>query len=162
MGATTGHRLEQDHHRIDAGFARFAESLTGPALDRAAYDDAARALRHHIYVEETLHFPLLRAAGLLAPVLVLLREHGEIWDLLEAGTAALDERDHDAARMLWPRLATVLEQHNAKEERILYPAGDQRLSPADADRILDALATAETPPGWTCEMAGHQTSGAGP
>jgi iron-sulfur cluster repair protein YtfE (RIC family) len=159
MDGTVGQQLEHDHHRIDEGFARFSQSLAGSAIDRASYDDAARALRHHIFVEEVLHFPVLRAAGLLAPVLVMLREHGEIWDLLDALTAALDGDDDAAARKFWPQLATVLEQHNLKEERILYPAGDQKLSPGDAELIVSTLAAGETPTGWRCEMAGQAATG---
>ena len=158
MDGTVGQQLEHDHHRIDEGFAQYAASLTSPAVDRAAFDGAARALRHHIHVEETLHFPVLKAAGLLAPVLVMLREHGEIWDLLDASAVALDQGDATAAQNLWPRLAAVLEQHNMKEENILYPAGDKTLSTADADLVVTTLATGETPSGWVCEMAGRSGS----
>lgn len=156
MDGTVGNRLEHDHHRIDDGFARFARSLGEASVDRTAFDEAAAGLRHHIYVEETLHFPVLRAAGLMGPILVMLREHGEIWDLLDATAAALD--DSAAAgevQSLWPRLAAVLEQHNAKEEQILYPAGDQHISVGDAELIVTTLATGETPSGWACEMAGR-------
>lgn len=153
MGATVGEQLEHDHQRIDEGLARFAQSLGGSAVDRAAFDEAAASLRHHIYVEEELHFPVMRAAGLLAPVLVMLREHGEIWDLLDAVAAALDGNDAGTARAKWTQLETVLEQHNMKEERILYPAGDKQLSPADSDLILTTLAAEETPAGWRCQMA---------
>ena len=152
---SAGQRLEHDHHRIDEGFARFASSLPGPAVDREAFADAATALRHHIYIEEMFHFPVVRASGLMGPILVMLREHGEIWDLLDRLEAALDDgRDADAAE-LWPQMASVLEAHNVKEERIVYPAGDQQL-PADiAATIADELAAGVTPEGWACEMAGR-------
>lgn len=169
-GATAGSAgelLEQDHRRIDEGFARFAESLSGPTVDGAAFADAALALRHHIYIEEVHHFPAVKASGLMAPVLVMLREHGEIWDLLDAlgdvlGTHSDDHGDDDnaAARGLWQQLATVLDQHNLKEERIVYPAGDEKLPPEAATAIATALAAGQTPPGWTCQMAGRQAPGA--
>lgn len=160
MGGTddgsVGQLLERDHHRIDEGFAHFSASLPGPAIDREAFDDAALALRHHIYLEEVHHFPVIRAAGLMGPVLVMLREHGEIWDLLDAITEALDRDDVAAARSLWPQLADVLDQHNMKEERIVYPAGDEQLPPEAAAAITTALGTGRTPPGWTFEMAGRR------
>ncbi len=152
-GASAGERLEHDHHRIDEGFARFAASLGGSDVDRDAYDDAATALRHHIYIEEVHHFPVVRAAGLMGPILVMLREHGEIWDLLDGIAAALDASRVDEARSLWPQLADVLEQHNMKEERIVYPAGDEALPPEVAAAITDELASGRTPAGWACEMA---------
>lgn len=167
--ASAGELLERDHRRIDEGLARFAGSLAGPTVDRAAFDDAARALRHHIYIEEAVHFPVVKASGLMAPVLVMLREHGVIWDLLDALDEVLDGGgggddpggdDDTAARRLWRELATVLDEHNVKEERIVYPAGDEQLPPETAAAIADALVTGETPPGWTCQMAGRRARGA--
>ncbi|NLD86369.1 MAG: hemerythrin domain-containing protein [Actinomycetales bacterium] len=152
---SAGQRLEHDHHRIDEGFARFVDSLSGPAVDRGAFDDAAAALRHHIYVEEMYHFPVVRASGLMGPILVMLREHGEIWDLLDQLAAVLDGGREADATALWSQLAGVLEDHNVKEERIVYPAGDAQI-PADiAATITDELATGVTPEGWYCEMAGR-------
>jgi iron-sulfur cluster repair protein YtfE (RIC family) len=146
--------LEQDHQRIDGHLDAFARSLDDGAADDAAFMAGSAALRHHIYVEEAHHFPALRAAGLLGPILVMLREHGEIWDLLDqlerglgAGAPASDLAG------TWQRLERVLAEHNAKEERILYPAGDQALTEAVAAEVLAALASGSTPPGWICEMA---------
>ncbi len=156
MYVTVGQQLEHNHHRIDEGFARFARSLGDTSIDGAAFRTAADAMRHHIHVEESLHFPVLRAAGLLAPVLVMLSEHGEIWDLLDAVAVAVDEGDAAVASAHWLQLADLLQQHNMKEERILYPAGDQQLSAADADLISTTLAAGQTPPGWTCELAGRK------
>lgn len=155
MADTVGQQLEHDHHEIDEAFARFAESLGTGAVHRASFDDAAGRLRHHIWVEEEYHFPILRAAGLMAPVLVMLREHGEIWDLLDAISTALDQGEIANALELWPQLADVLEQHNMKEERILYPAGDKTLSAGDAQLISEQLDSGQMPTDWVCEMAAH-------
>jgi iron-sulfur cluster repair protein YtfE (RIC family) len=148
--------LEADHHRIDAYFAAFAHGLATGSIDRAAYAAGSEGLRHHIYVEEEHHLPTLREAGLLGPVLVMLSEHGHIWDLLDALETQL--RNGDPVAVLtgtWQQLETILAEHNLKEERILYPAGDQIL-PADiAERVLTSLASQEKPKGWTCEMAGR-------
>lgn len=148
--------LEQDHQRIDAHFDAFARSLDEGGADAAAFAAGSTALRHHIYVEEEHHFPALRAAGLLGPILVMLREHGEIWDVLDELEATLG-RGVPAAGLTaaWQRLERVLGEHNAKEERILYPAGDQALSEEIAEEVLTALSSGSTPPGWVCEMAGR-------
>lgn len=154
-GSSAGQRLEQDHRRIDEGFARFAESLSGSAVDREAFDGAALALRHHIYVEEVHHFPVVKASGLMGPILVMLREHGEIWDLLDKVAEALDGGVDAAARELWSKLATVLEEHNMKEEKIVYPAGDQQLPTEVAEEIVGELESGTFPEGWICQMAGR-------
>lgn len=51
-------------------------------------------------------------------------------------------------------LASVLEQHNAKEEPIVYPVADTALSSYDTTVIKDFLASGTMPYGWTCARAG--------
>lgn len=156
QNTTVGAVLEQDHREIDSHFEAFAQALMDGRIEPTHFDAASEGLRHHIWVEEELHFPPLRAAGLLGPVLVMLREHGEIWDLLDRIEAALaDGGDLAAARESFTRLAAVLGDHNMKEERILYPAGDAQLDPDTAEAIRSALATGTRPSGWACEMAGR-------
>ena len=101
-------------------------------------------------------FPPLRAAGLLGPLLVMLREHGQIWDLLDRLEAQVSDHDDPAAmHQTYGLLESILGEHNAKEEVIVYPAGDERLTGDVVASIRTALTTGEPPPGWTCEMAGR-------
>jgi hypothetical protein len=99
---------------------------------------------------------VLRKAGLLGPIMVMLREHGEIWDLLDALDAGV--RDGVPAADLtttWQGLEEIVVAHNMKEERIVYPSGDEMLSADDAAEVLAELASEETPEGWACEQAGR-------
>lgn len=152
--STAGQALEADHRVIDDHFAAFATAAGRGAVERDRLAAALRALRLHIWVEEELFFPPLRAAGLLGPVLVMLREHGEIWRLLgELETiVAAEAPDLPAALAVWESLAEVLRQHNMKEERILYAAADQILDDGTAAEVTDGLAEA-LPDGWVCGMA---------
>src|SRR5690606_6189552 len=100
--------------------------------------------------------PALRASGLMAPILVMLREHGQIWDLLDALESGLAEgAPTGVVAETWAELEQVLAEHNLKEERILYPAGDQVLPAEVAEEVLTGLASGITPQGWVCEMAGR-------
>lgn len=155
-GQTIGQVLESDHHAIDAQFAAFARSLEGDTVDTASLEAGVRALRHHIWVEEELHFPPLRAGGLMGPIMVMLREHGELWDLLdrlEAQVAAAAPNAEIATT--WGEAAALLEAHNMKEEQILYPSGDQIIDTDTAADVQDALVNETTPDGWVCQMAGR-------
>lgn len=155
-GQTIGQVLESDHHAIDAQFAAFARSLEGDTVDTASLEAGVRALRHHIWVEEELHFPPLRAGGLMGPIMVMLREHGELWDLLdrlEAQVAAAAPNAEIATT--WGEAAALLEAHNMKEEQILYPSGDQIIDTDTAADVQDALVNKTTPDGWVCQMAGR-------
>lgn len=151
---TTGTTLEHDHRVIDEHLERFAASLTEGEVEAAALRAGAAALRHHIWVEEEHHFPPLRAAGLLGPVLVMLKEHGQIWDLLDRLVDELTTGRQPAQLLAtFGALREVLEAHNVKEERILYPAGDAQLDDEAARRVLEAFSSGQAPEGWTAQMA---------
>ena len=89
----------------------------------------------------------------LGPVLVMLREHGEIWALLDALDTDV-AAGTSAARLAqtFAQLEEALEQHNLKEERILYPAGDQVLDATVAEAVRGALSDGLMPADWVCEM----------
>lgn len=153
---TVGQSLEHDHHLIDGQFAAFAQALAEDRIDTASLSAATEALRHHIWVEEQLHFPPLREAGLFGPVLVMLREHGEIWNLLDRAAAQAAQGSVADLDQTWHSLAELLTAHNAKEEQILYPSGDQILDEPTARAVATALATGARPDGWVCQMAGQR------
>ena len=140
--------LEREHQEIDAGIAAF----TAAPADRRQLTRAIGALRRHIYLEEEFLFPLLREAepGLTAPVFVMLREHAQIWGMLDAL-----ERDPDpgAQPALCKRLTVHLLHHNLKEEKVLYPRADEDLSTAAAGRLRAFLGSGNLPEGWVCIRA---------
>lgn len=140
--------LEREHRAIDEDIAAFASADAGTeALHRAT-----EVLRRHIYLEEELLFPSLRAAGLVMPVFVMVREHAEMWPLLDAVDAAAAEGGDDAAaRDLCRQLVALLDAHNGKEEQILYPQADAVVAEPAADDIRDFLAAGQVPAGWMCE-----------
>lgn len=93
------------------------------------------ALRRHIYLEEEFLFPPLREAGLVAPIFVMLREHGELWDTLEAIEAQLRAGGGDGPLAASSEtLLGQLERHNFKEESIVYPQADAVLT-AGANKL---------------------------
>ncbi len=138
--------LEREHREIDDGIAAFAVA----AGDREPLARAISALRRHIYLEEEILFPLLYQAepALAAPVFVMLREHAQIWTLLNS-------LEHDPggdatgpARIR--QLTSHLLHHNLKEERILYPRADEALPAKEAGQLRAFLDSGELPAGWVC------------
>lgn len=132
----------------------------GGAVDAATLEAAAAALRRHIYLEETFLFPELKAAGLMPALMVMHREHGQIWRILErvsGQVAALDSDPSADARATvltgCRELLAVLERHNAKEEPIVYPRADTELTAEQTQRLADFLASGSTSPGWVCREA---------
>jgi regulator of cell morphogenesis and NO signaling len=141
--------LRRQHREIDTGIEEFLRAGDVWALTRAV-----RALRRHIYLEEEFLFPPLAGAGLVAPIFVMLREHGQIWVTLDTLDAALaGDADPEVLDAACRRLTVLEQHHNPKEERILYPQADHALPAPAAARLQAFLASGELPDGWVCERA---------
>lgn len=144
--------LEREHHDIDGEIEVFAARLATGEIDTEPFRRAAAALRRHIYLEEEFLFPPLHGAGMVAPVFVMLREHGQLWRTLDAIEAEL-AFDPDAAvlQKLGHELAVQLQHHNPKEEQILYPQADQVLHGEANAELQEFIAAGALPEGWVCE-----------
>jgi regulator of cell morphogenesis and NO signaling len=147
--------LEREHHDVDRSLEQFISAPDVSGEHATQLQEAITALRRHIYLEEQYLFPALREDGLLPPVLVMLREHGQIWqtlDLLEEQlrTDPVASLARDSCR----RLLVQLLHHNLKEERILYPRADDALTTPQATNLIQFLTTGGCmPTGWTCAKA---------
>lgn len=151
---TVAEAMEREHREIDEGIEAFVVGAAGDEPDPGPLTRAAAALRRHIYMEEEFLFPPLREAGLVMPVFVMVREHGQMWKILDALDDALAEgAGRQAVTDLLRDLQEELQAHNPKEEQILYPQTGQVLS-AEATAELRALLDAgRAPEGWVCEAA---------
>lgn len=148
--------LENEHREIDDGIAAFTRA---PA-DRQPLARALGALRRHIYLEEEILFPLLSQAdpALGAPIFVMLREHAQIWALLDSLDPDLNAGDIEPARVR--QLTSYLLHHNLKEEKVIYPRADEALPQPGADRLRAFLDSGESPRGWVCTKARPASHGA--
>lgn len=144
--------LEREHREIDAGLESLTREGESPDVEGALR--AIAALRRHIYLEEEFLFPPLSGGNLVAPLFVMLREHGELWRTLDELEAALRAAAEPAAlRECCHRLGVQLLHHNVKEERVVYPAADESLPPDVAARLQELLETGALPDGWSCARA---------
>lgn len=120
------------HKTCDEDFARAEEAVLEGKWAEAA---AAFALFHqgmarHFRMEEEILFPALQAAGGPAgPVQIMLMEHAQMNDLLEQMSTAVDEKNAQSYGGIAETLLISMQQHNHKEEQILYPIADHILSP---------------------------------
>ncbi len=146
--------LEREHHDIDDEIQTFTSTLAAGSIDPAPLRRAAAALRRHIYLEEEFLFPPLRDAGLVAPIFVMLREHGQLWRTLDAIDLELAvDPDVTTLQKLGRELVVQLQHHNPKEEQILYPQADLTIDDEAAERLRGFLESGAFPEGWTCERA---------
>ena len=150
---TLGGALEREHRQIDGGIEAYLAGLDGtadPGPLRAALD----GLRRHIYLEEEFLFPPLKAAGLMGPIFVMLREHGQLWTSMDKVEQLLaDGADPEARRGACTTLLALLDAHNSKEEPIIYSQADAILSEEAGSELTEFLAGGTTPEGWVCSAA---------
>lgn len=134
--------MTADHHHCDQLLASFEGRVAARDWDQAVGDGQglAAALLDHFAREEQRLFPELLAVDPRAggPVQVMTLEHRQMRALLADLEAAIGKRDADECLGLVETLHFLIQQHNAKEEGILYPLADQGLA-ARAAGLLDQL-----------------------
>ena len=152
---TLGQALELEHRAIDGGIEAYIASLARVATaDPAPLLSALTGLRRHIYLEEEFLFPPLKAAGLMGPIFVMLREHGQLWRQMDTVEAQLaDGADTAAMRNDCTNLLSLLDDHNSKEEPIIYTQADEILGTSASSELLAFLEAGTTPEGWVCSAA---------
>lgn len=144
--------LEREHREIDSGIEAYTASAGGN--DTSPLLRSMAGLRRHIYLEETFLFPPLRAGGLMMPIMVMLREHGELWRSMDALDELIADGAEPAALIAACReLLAQLDKHNMKEEPIIYPRADDGLSPEAAEELAAFIEAGRMPDGWVCEGA---------
>lgn len=143
--------LEDEHRWIDERFAKFQRGLEAGRAEAGPFEEAAAKLHRHIYLEEEMLFPHVETRGLAGPTTVMTMEHGEICQRLDAVRDLLAS-GAEASQVLevFGALRGLLEEHNAKEEQIFYPASDQLLTAEELAAVLAQVEDAEAPEGWRC------------
>jgi iron-sulfur cluster repair protein YtfE (RIC family) len=138
--------LQQHHKLCDDDFVAAEDSARSgdwPGC-ASAYGKFRDELLAHFGVEEEVLFPAFESRTGMAggPTQVMRGEHVQMRDLLRQMDAALDQKNADAFGGAAETLLIMMQQHNMKEENILYPMCDQALG-QDGDlqsRIAAGLA----------------------
>ncbi len=134
--------LSTDHRDGDRSLVALEGALDGG--DWAGADGHLSAvgasLERHFGAEESELFPALEARHPMAmgPTAVMRGEHAQMRQLLADLRDALERRDAEDCLGLCETLLLILQQHNTKEEHILYPTADAALG-AEAAGVLARL-----------------------
>ena len=128
---TVGEALQADHVRLDGLMNSLAHAAATGSPVTEMIGDFSWGLRRHIRIEEQRLFPLfLAAGGALPPTQVMAFEHREIENKLR-----LLEDEAESMEPTLAALQAMLEQHNFKEEGVLYPMLDQLLRERSAELV---------------------------
>ena len=131
--------MTRDHRSCDDCLVAVEAAVEGGAWERAGTEFARfrDAMLNHFSVEESVLFPRFeeRTGMYRGPTQVMRGEHVQMRQLLAAAETALAKRDADDYMGNAETLLIMMQQHNVKEENVLYPMCDQHL----ADQLENLL-----------------------
>jgi len=125
-------QLSHQHRSCDQLLMAVERAVHGgdwPAA-AAAMERFSAATLEHFQLEEAVLFPALMAATPMAaaPTAVMRSEHEQMRQLFLELADAVAARDSGEVRDILDTLLLLVQQHNSKEEAVLYPIADRLLA----------------------------------
>jgi hemerythrin-like domain-containing protein len=138
--------LGSDHRVCDDLFAAAEDAVANRQWDSASqrFSQFHKAMERHFAMEEEVLFPGFEAktGNAMGPTQVMRAEHDQMRALMQdMQTAVSAARDADYLG-LSETLNMLMQQHNLKEENVLYPMSDRTLAGERDQLIRDMDATA--------------------
>jgi len=135
----------QDHRDCDSRWAELEGLLDSGNSDaaRQAWQEFDDSMRRHFAMEEDILFPAFDARSGMGgfpafdarsgmggggPTAMMRMEHQQMRGLLDQIGAAMSSGDTEEALDLGDTLLMVIQQHNVKEEGMLYPMAQNMLA----------------------------------
>ncbi len=136
--------LGSDHRACDDLFASAETATAQKNWDsaRSLFERFQTAMAHHLAMEEDVLFPAFEArTGMRAgPTQVMRMEHEQMRGLLQDMASAVAACNQDGYLGLSETLNMLMQQHNLKEENMLYPMSDQVLG-SDREGLIHSMQT---------------------
>jgi hemerythrin-like domain-containing protein len=125
--------FEQDHRDCDARWVDVEELLDTDDIEAAlpAWQKFEAGMRRHIAMEEEVLFPAFESASGMSgdgPTAVMRMEHQQMKGLLKQIADAIESGNSEQAMDVGDTLLMLVQQHNIKEEGMLYPMAENLLA----------------------------------
>jgi len=123
----------RDHRVCDETYGAL-EQAVGTLPDEkviSIWGEFSSAMLRHLKMEEEVLFPAFEeATGMhgAGPTMMMRMEHDQMRSLLGSMGQRVDERDFEGMLDQGDTLFMLIQQHNMKEEGMLYPMAEQHLS----------------------------------
>ncbi len=139
--------MTQEHRTCDTEFAAAEQAAANGDWGTAEEDFmifANDALRHFKREEEEL-FPVFEAqtGSSEGPTMVMRYEHEQVKGLIGKMAEAIESQDKDAYLSLCESMMILLQQHNMKEEQMLYAMCERILPPDVQVSTLEKMKAVE-------------------
>ncbi|MDD5160896.1 MAG: hemerythrin domain-containing protein [Sulfuricurvum sp.] len=134
--------MRDDHRACDHLYAEAESALLAKDAEKAKtiFDQFYTATNHHFDMEEKeLFITFEKRTGMMGgPTQMMRYEHQQLRSLIESMRLALNENRTNDFFGIGESMMIMLQQHNMKEEQMLYPMIDRTLG-GDAELIIQTL-----------------------
>lgn len=132
MQETISSFLTHDHRRCDEVFANMEKSVASENWNEANKDfnEFVLDLNHHFDMEEKIMFPVFEEkTGMhnAGPTAMMRMEHEQMRGVISQMQADIDAQNKNHFFGLSESLMMLMQQHNMKEEQMLYTMADTHL-----------------------------------
>jgi len=133
--------MAKEHEKCDELFATAEQQVSkGNWKDaNAAFNDFASATERHFLMEEQVLFRYIeRTMGNSGgPIAVMRMEHSQMRSLLQTMAEMLEQENKDGFLGEAETLLILMQQHNMKEEQIVYPMAERILATGQEQVIAE-------------------------
>ncbi len=134
--------MRDDHRLCDEVYSAAENALSANDREKASalFDQFYQMTNHHFDMEEReLFITFEKRTGMMGgPTQMMRYEHQQLRSLLESMKSALNENRVNDFFGIGESMMIMLQQHNMKEEQMLYPMIDRALG-SDAELMIQTL-----------------------
>lgn len=142
MSETISSYLTQDHRDCDQEFANMENAVASEDWAKAAdlFSKFTADLEHHFDMEEKVMFPAFeqRTGMMGGPTQVMRMEHEQMRSVVAQLKNALEAKDQNNFFGVSESLMMLMQQHNMKEEQMLYAMADAHLA-GDSALVVEEM-----------------------
>jgi len=139
--------MSTDHRRCDDLFAGAEEFIAKGDWEQGGIGFKAfhQAMEQHFHMEEEVLFPAFeqQTGQTMGPTQMMRMEHTQMRQLFSDMSDAVEQQDKNSYLGLAETLMMIIQQHNMKEEQMLYQMADQVLAP-QVESVLQAMQDIKT------------------
>lgn len=137
---TVNQYMTDDHRACDDQFANLENIIDSGNFEGATsmFDEFYNHMIKHFDMEEKVMFPMFNEANCAGcnPTQVMIMEHNQMKVLLNKMRMALASKDKNSFLGLSENLMFLAQQHNMKEEQIMYNLVDNAL---DSNLVIEKM-----------------------
>ncbi len=135
--------MKSEHRACDSDFADAESAVIAGDFETAQerFVKFAEDTLGHFAKEEEILFPAFEeiTGNTEGPTSVMRHEHEQMRDLIGRMAGAVEEQDKDAYLSIAESLMILLQQHNMKEEQMLYAMCDRVIPPERKEATVEEM-----------------------